>query len=170
MKKVFIILMLLFFVTTVYARVPKRPLVQIGPRASLYISSIRLGMGAEVVFNPLRFIGVRFDMVEVSFGEGGTFFSLNEGLLYQGCGGSLDVLYYLPIRGLQPYVHSGFGLFTDGDEANSFFIRGGMGLDFVMNKQTTFFAESGIMIIDPGAGDTDFIFRLGGGAKFGILK
>jgi len=161
MKKIFIILMLLFFVTTVYARVPKRPLVQIAPKASLYIGSVRFGIGAEVIFNPLRNIGIRFDATEISFGEGGAVFSLNQGA-------GFDALIYLPMSGMQPYVHAGFGLTANG--GTSFSIRGGIGADFVMNKKLTFFAEPGIMIVDQGAADTDFVFRLSGGAKFGILK
>ena len=71
------------------------------------------------------------------------------------------------MRKMQPYIHAGFGLATNGQ--TMFSLRGGMGLDFAMNRKLALFVEPGIMIIDPGAADTDFVFRFSGGAKFGIF-
>ncbi|MBA7521298.1 hypothetical protein ES705_13405 [subsurface metagenome] len=165
MKKIIIVLLLVFCVSTAYAKIMKRPFVQIEPKGTLYIGSVRFGLGTSVIFNPLRNIGFRFNLAEINFGEGGTFFSLNQGFFYEG--GSFDILYYLPMRKMQPYIHAGFGLATNGQ--TMFSIRGGVGLDFAMNKKLALFVEPGIMIIDPGAADTDFVFRLSGGAKFGIF-
>ncbi|MCK4252752.1 hypothetical protein KAX97_15000 [candidate division WOR-3 bacterium] len=163
MKKIIIVLLLLFCVSTAYAKVMKRPFVQIAPKASLYIGSVRFGFGAEVVFNPLRNIGFRMDLTEISFGDGGTMFTLNRGT-------SFDVLYYLPMRKMQPYVHAGFGFSANG--ATVFSIRGGMGFDFAMRKGMKFFVEPGIIISSVSVGedsDTDVMFRLSAGAKFGIF-
>ncbi len=170
MKKLFVVLALVLLVSTAGAKIrktPRRSLVEIGPKASLYIGDeTRFGIGADVLVNPLRNLAVRFGITEVSFGDGGTWFTLNQGFWYHG--GSLDALIYLPMRGMQPYVHAGFGLTANGDA--SFLIRGGMGFDYTWAQGTDLFVEPGIIIIDPGYGDTDFVFRLTFGAKFGLLK
>jgi hypothetical protein len=166
MKKFIVVLLLIFSVSLTYAKT-KQPFVQIEPKGTLYIGpATRFGIGASVIFNPFTDLGFRFNLAEINFGEGSTFFSLNQGFLFEG--GSFDVLYHLPMRQLQPYVYAGFGLLTDG--ATMFSIRGGMGLDFTMNRKLTLFVEPGIMIIDVGGGDTDFYFRCAGGARFGIFQ
>jgi hypothetical protein len=165
MKRLIIVLLLVCCISLVYAKT-KTPFVQLEPKGTLYIGSVRFGIGASVIFNPFANLGFRFNLAEINFGEGGTFFSLNQGFFFEG--GSFDVLYHLPMRQLQPYVHAGFGLATNG--ATVFSIRGGMGLDFTMNRRLTLFVEPGIMIIDAGGDDTNFYFRCAGGAKFGIFQ
>ena len=163
MKKLFIILLLVLCISTAYAKKAKRPLVQFAPKASLYIGSVRFGVGAEVVFNPLRSLGFRMGLTEVTFGTGGTAFNLNHGT-------SFDIFFYIPMRKLQPYAYAGFGLSANG--GTRFSIDGGIGLDFVMSRGMNFFVEPGIVISSisvGGVSNTDFMFRLSGGVKFGIF-
>jgi hypothetical protein len=163
MKKLLIVLLLVLCISTAYAKRYKRPLVQIDPKATLYIGSVRFGFGAEVVFNPLKNLGFRMDLTEISFGDGGTLFTLNRGT-------GFDVLIYIPMKGLQPYAFAGFGLSANG--GTNFTIDGGMGFDFVMNKKMNFFVEPGIIISSisvGGVSNTDFMFKVSGGAKFGIF-
>jgi hypothetical protein len=166
MKKFIVVALLIFSISFTYAKT-KRPFIQLEPKGTLYIGPVtRFGIGASVIFNPFTNLGVRFNIAEINFGDGGTFFSLNQGFFFEGA--SFDILYHLPMRQLQPYVHAGFGLAANG--GTRFSIRGGMGLDFTMNRKLTLFVEPGIMIIDAGGEDTDFYFRCAGGAKFGIFQ
>jgi len=170
MKKLFLILTILLIVSSVDAKILKRtkkPLVEIGPKASLYIGSVRFGFGAEVVFNPLKNIGFRMDLTELSFGDY-TQFHLN----YVG---SFDALITIPMRGLrsmQPYLHCGFGFNVLGNEetTTTFSIRAGMGINYPWSRTTDLFIEPGIIIYDPGPGDSETIFRLSVGGRFGILR
>jgi hypothetical protein len=165
MKRLFIILLILFAVASMQAKVYKsvRPsLIEIGPKGSLYISSVRFGIGAEVLFNPMPTFGIRVDATEVSFGNG-TVFYLNHG-------GSLDALIYIPMRGMQPYVHTGFGfsVISNGGSATLFSIRAGLGLNYPMARNAKLFIEPGIIIY--GNGGTDVMFRLSMGGRFGLLR
>jgi hypothetical protein len=170
MKKVIMVLVILVLTAQVYAKVPKkwkRPMLELQPKASLYIGSVRFGFGADVIFNPFKNLGFRVGLAELSFGEGYTCFTLNRNSYGQS--GSFEVLYYLPMPNMQPYIHGGFGLSANG--GTSFALSGGMGLDFVMAKNMAFFAEPGIIIADAGeTSDTDFIFRLAAGIKLGLIR
>jgi len=167
MKKILLILTVLLTVSSAEAQIRKRPLVEFGPKASLYLGDLtRFGIGADILFNPFRNLAVRFGVTEISFGDGGTRFTLNQGYWYYG--GHLDALIYLPMRGMQPYIHAGFGLTADGDA--SFLMSGGMGFDYSYARGANLFLEPGIIIIDPGYGDSEFIFRLTFGAKFGLFR
>jgi len=161
MKKLLVVLLLVLCLSAAYAKRYKRPLVELGPKASLYIGSVNFGIGADVVINPLKNIGFRLDVTEVIFGDA-TVFSLNRGA-------SLDAFIYIPMKGVQPYAFVGFGLSANG--GTIFLIRGGMGFDFVMNKKLKLFAEPGIIFtsVSNGASDTDVTFRVSGGARFGIF-
>jgi hypothetical protein len=170
MKKILMILMILAIVSSAHAQIRmrrNRPLVELAPTSRLYISSVRFGIGADIIVNPLRNFGVRFGLTEISFGEEETYFTLNQGLLWVH-GGSLDALFYLPTRGMRPYVHAGFGLTANG--ATTFVLRGGVGFDYRWDRGVDLFLEPGILIIDPGYADTDFVFRLAAGVKFGIVR
>ncbi len=164
------IIALLAMISLAHAKAPKkwqRPMLEIAPKATLYIGSVRFGLGADVVFNPFKNISFRTGVIEMNFGEGGSYFSLNRGLFYQI--GSVEVLYYLPMPNMRPYIDAGFSLAADGGTA--FAIGGGMGLDFVMAKGMTFFAEPSIIISDAGEGfETDFVFRFSAGVKLGLIK
>ncbi len=164
MKKFLIILVILLSVSAVEARRIKHPLIEIGPKASLYISSVRFGIGAEVVCNPLKVVGFRTELIEVSFGDYTNF--------YMNAGGSLDALIYIPMRGIEPYIHTGFGfnVLSNGGSVTTFAIRAGMGLNYAVNRGTVLFVEPGIIIVDSGVGGTDAIFRLSFGGRFGLLK
>lgn len=167
MKKLLIVIAILLFVVAAEAK-RYRSLVEVEPKASLYIGSVRFGLGCDILINPLKTVGFRFSGTELSFGNDYTQFYLNHG-------GSLDALFYFPMRGMQPYVHAGIGflvLDTDPGDSNTFFtIRGGLGLNYPWSRGTNLFVEPGVIITDPGDwGDTDVIFRLSVGARFGILK
>ena len=168
MKKILIITAILFLVVLAEA---KRPLVEIEPKASLYIGSVRFGIGCDVIFNPLKTVGFRFSGTELSFGDNYTQFYLN----FMNLNSSLDALIYFPMRGMQPYVHTGIGflmLDTDPGGSNTFFtIRGGLGLNYPWSRTANLFVEPGVIITDLGEySDTDVIFRLSVGARFGLLK
>lgn len=165
MKKFCIILTLLVCVSALHARRAKHPLIEIGPKANLYIGDdIRFGIGTEIVCNPLKFVGFRTEVIEVSFGDYTNF--------YMNAGGSLDALIYIPMRGIEPYVHAGFGfsVYSNGGSVTTFAIRAGMGLNYAVNRRTMLFVEPGIIIVDSGVGGTDAIFRLSFGGRFGLLK
>lgn len=168
MKKLFIILMLLFFISSVEAKKikgSKKSLIEIGPKACLYIGEdVQFGIGCETVFNPIRNFGLRYELTEIRFGS--TTFYLNHR-------GSLDALIYIPMRGMQPYIHTGFGFTVRDTETpagtqTNFSIRAGMGLNYTVNRGTDIFIEPGIII--SGNGGTDAVFRLSFGGRFGILR
>ena len=170
MKKILIVIAILLFVVAAEAK-RYRSLVELEPKASLYIGSVRFGLGCDVIFNPLKTVGFRFSGTELSFGDDQTQFYLNFSFLNS----SLDALIYFPMRGMQPYVHTGIGflvLDTDPGDSNTFFtIRGGLGLNYPWSHGANLFVEPGVIITDPGDwGDTDVIFRLSVGARFGILQ
>lgn len=164
MKKFLIIGAILLFVVAADAK-SYRSLVEVEPKASLYIGSVRFGLGCDVIFNPLKTVGFRFSGTELSFGDHYTQFYLN-------FGSSLDALIYFPMRGMQPYVHTGIGfnmIDTDPGGSNTFFtIRGGLGLTYPWSRGTNLFVEPGVIITDNG--DTDVTFRLSVGGRFGVLK
>ncbi len=170
MKKILIVIAMLLFVVAAEAK-RSRSLVEVEPKASLYIGSVRFGIGCDVIFNPLKTVGFRFSGTELSFGDDQTQLYLNVSFLNS----SLDALIYFPMRGMQPYVHTGIGILildTDPGDSNTFFtIRGGLGLNYPWSRGTNLFIEPGVIITDPGDwGDTDVIFRLSVGARFGVLK
>lgn len=146
--------------------------LEIAPKASLYIGEdAHFGLGAECVINPVKSLGVRLSITEVIFGDG-TQFYLNYG--GWGFGGlSLDGLFYIPVQNLELYVHSGLGVgIVDtpgpGDTHTFFSFRFGMGMNYPINPGTKFFIEPGIIIYDAG-NNTESMFRLSFGVKFGIL-
>jgi len=162
MKKVFIIMAMLFIISSVDAKIFKRALIEIGPKASLYINEdVQFGIGVEVVVNPLRSVGFRFNLTEIRFDP--TTFHFNRE-------GSLDAFIYLPMKGLQLYVHSGIGLKTreTGDDPKTHYsIQGGLGLNYPLNQRTTLFAEPAVII--SGNGETDVSFRISVGGRFGVI-
>jgi len=145
--------------------------VDIAPKASLYIGEdAYFGIGAECVVNPVRQIGIRLNIAEITFGNG-THFYLNSGAWVLS-GLSLDGLFYIPMTEIEPYVHGGLGfeIFDPpgpGDTHTFFSFRFGMGLNYSINPKTKVFVEPGIIIYD--AGNTETVFRLSFGARFGIL-
>lgn len=168
MKKIMIITAILLLVVAAEA---KRSLVEIEPKASLYIGSVRFGIGCDAIFNPMKTIGFRFGLTELSFGDDYTQFYLN----FMNLNSSLDALIYFPMRGMQPYVHTGIGFLmidTDPGGSNTFFtLRGGLGLNYPWSRGANLFVEPGVIITDLGElSDTDVVFRLSVGARFGILK
>jgi hypothetical protein len=163
MKKLPIILMLLFIVSSVEAKTTDRSLIEIGPKASIYINDgVQFGIGIEAVVNPLRIVGFRFDLTEILF-DPTTFYFNREG--------SLDAFVYIPLRNIQLYIHSGIGLKiheTGAGTQTDYSIRGGLGLNYPLNSKTCVFVEPGIIF--SGNGDSDVSFRVSAGARFGIIR
>jgi hypothetical protein len=169
MKKILLILVVMSIVTSLNARVLKKSMIEIPPRISIYISEDNaFSIGSDIVFNPLKNIGFRIGAGEILF-NGGTYFMLNQGTL--STFPKFDALIYIPMRQMNPYIHAGFGL-TTGEGFTLLALGGGMGFDFQMRKGTTLFIEPGLYIlsISNGASDTDVLFRLTLGAKFGLFR
>lgn len=175
MKKILLGLVVLSMVTSLNARVLKKSVIEIAPRVSIYIGELNafgmnpdFGIGSDIVFNPLKNIGFRIGAGEILF-NGGTYFMLNQGTL--STFPKFDALIYIPMRQMNPYVHAGFGL-TTGEGFTLLAIGGGMGFDFQMRKGTTLFIEPGLYIVSAsnGESDTDAVFRLTLGAKFGLFR
>jgi len=167
MKKVFIILLLLsvFIIGEAQTRkTAKRPLIELGPKASLYIGSLRFGLGAELLVNPLRNVGLRFDLTELSFGEDDTRFSFNLRDI------SLDGILYLQMQDITPYAFLGLGLAANENTTRVEF-RGGLGFNYSITRGTDIFLEPGVIIThDSYAERTDVWFRLSAGGRFGLIK
>ena len=165
MKKQIIILVLFFVVSSVSANTIDKPLLEIGPKATLYMDhEYQFGIGMEAVVNPLRCVGFRLDLAEIIFDP--TTFHLNRE-------GSLDAFIYLPLRNInfQLYFHSGIALRvyeTETGTEKRYSIRGGMGLNYPLNPKTCLFIEPGITVL--GNGETEIPLRLSAGARFGIIN
>ncbi|UCD05432.1 MAG: hypothetical protein JSV98_10035 [candidate division WOR-3 bacterium] len=168
MKKLTILVLLFLLIGMSHAAIRRslrRPLIEIGPKASLYVGSVRGGFGAEFVVNPLRNFGLRMDIAELSFGDGPTEFFFNLRAL------TLDGMIYLPVSGIRPYAFVGFGIGADGHTDMAF--RGGLGFNYSVTRSTDLFMEPGMMIIYNSARDgdeTDVWFRFSMGGRFGILR
>lgn len=166
MKKLFIIMAMLFIISSVDAKIFKRSLIEIGPKASLYINEdVQFGIGVEVVVNPLRSVGFRFNLTEIRF-DPTTFYFNREG--------SIDAFVYIPMQNMQLYVLAGIGLKThetgDGTQTH-YSIQGGLGLNYPLNQRTTLFAEPAVIISGNGGtnGETDVSFRVSVGGRFGVI-
>lgn len=173
MKNFFIILMLLFFVTTVYARKPRRSPVELGLKGNMYIDYFSDGsdfsIGTDIIFNPSQNLGFRVGFTELYFFEETTF-DVNLGGLLPFT--KLEMLIYIPAGRVQPYVHSGFGLITVSDLTYLVF-GGGLGLDCFVADRTSFSLEPGVYVMHMsgfGSSDTEAGFRLSLGMKFGITR
>ncbi len=168
MKKVILFLLVILMVGVGEAqtrRYARKPLLEFGPKASFYIGSVRLGLGAEFVVNPTQNVGIRIDFTEFSFGDGGTRFFFN---LYPS-NLSVDGLYYLRMQGIEPYVYGGFGLAANGRTDVTF--RAGMGFNYTMTRNSSIFFEPGVIVhYNSYNEETDLSFRLSLGAKFGLIR
>ncbi|MEO0095766.1 MAG: hypothetical protein ABIL66_07735 [candidate division WOR-3 bacterium] len=171
MKK--IILLVILFALVAQAKGIRRTgsLVELGPKASFYIGEdVYFGIGGECVVNPVKSFGIRLNITEVIFGNGTEFYLNSGGIAFSGM--SFDGLFYIPMAGIEPYVHGGFGfdIFDPSGPADThtfFSFRFGMGLNYSINPSTKVFVEPGIILYD--AGNTETMFRLSFGARFGIL-
>ncbi len=164
MKKVSLMLLMLLIVLSAEAKIVKKSLIELGPKATLYIDEdMQFGIGVEAVVNPLRNVGFRLNLTEVLFDN--TIFYFNRE-------GSLDAFLYIPLQQtMQLYVVTGVGVMTRetgaGTQTN-YSIRAGLGLNYPLNKKTCLFGEPCLII--SGNGDTDVSFRVSGGVRFGIIK
>jgi len=166
MKRIILAIALLCIVTAVHGRVPSRPLVEIGPKANLYIGDdVRVGFGAEALVSPIPGFSLRTEVTELSFGDY-TVFSLNYGSAY---GSSLDGLIHIPMRSIAPYVHAGMG-FLIIDDFTLINIRAGMGFNYNLKRGMDLFVEPGIIITDISNANADVVFRLSFGGRFGIVR
>jgi len=160
MKKVFLLLAVLLVVLPLSAR----PRLEFSPRGSLYISSVNFGIGADVIVNPTKTLGVRVNLAEVVFGDA-TAFSLNTGNLFSFS--NFDILYYTNIAGLFSYVDIIFGLLSQ-DAGTSIAIGGGLGIEKYMGKGNYMFLEPALIFSDGPGRDGDLTFRTSFGLKLGI--
>ena len=142
----------------------KRPLLELGPKASLYMGSLlRGGAGAEIIVNPVQNAGLRIYLVELTFGEGDTRFHFNLRDI------SIDGILYLPMQGIEPYAFLGLGIAANGRTDVDF--RGGIGLNYSITRGTHIFVEPGAIIsYDSYNGDTDIWFRLSLGGRFTLIR
>ncbi|KPL13088.1 hypothetical protein AMJ74_05740 [candidate division WOR_3 bacterium SM1_77] len=163
MRELLMILALFFIASFVSAETTERPLIEIGPKASLYMNDVyRFGIGLEAVVNPLRNVGFRLNLAEIIFDPTAFYFNRE---------GSLDAFVYLPLRNIQLYIHSGIALKTQetgtGTETR-YSIRGGLGLNYPLNSKIHLFVEPGIIL--KGNGETDVPLQISGGARFRIIN
>jgi len=166
-QKIFMMLSLVFFVSSVEAKVSrhsKKSLIELGPKASLYIGDdVSFGLGAEIILNPLKNFGFRLDFTEVRFGKNTSFYLNNNS--------SIDGFLYIPMREIEPYLHAGFGFSvfeTQAPNLHTFFtMRAGIGFNYPMKRGVNLFFEPGIVITGNGATVTTFRLSLGG--RFGGL-
>jgi hypothetical protein len=167
MKKVFIILLLLSLIIIGEAQTrksTKRPLIELGPKASLYIGSLRFGFGAELMVNPVKNLGLRFDLTELSFGEDDTRFSFNLRDI------SVDGIIYLQMQDITPYAFLGLGLSANENTTRVEF-RGGLGFNYSITRGTDIFLEPGAIITHNSYAEvTDVWFRLSAGGRFGLIR
>ncbi|KPK62150.1 hypothetical protein AMJ83_11530 [candidate division WOR_3 bacterium SM23_42] len=161
---IFILLFLLMGLSQAQVRRGRRPLIELGPKVSLYLGhNTRFSLGAEVIVNPLRNLGLRIDLTELSFGEGDTDFFLNLRDI------SIDGILYIPAQGIKPYVFVGFGVAADGRTDVAF--RGGVGLNYSITRGSDLFVEPGAVILYNSLSDeTRVWFRLSLGGRFGLTQ
>jgi hypothetical protein len=172
MKRMSIVLLLLLVVglgEAALRKSSKRPFIELGPKASFYIGSVGLGLGAEVLVNPLRNVGLRMDLAELYFGdrdgdgEGDTQFYFNLRDL------SVDGILYIPVSGIRPYAFFGFGFAADGRTELAF--RSGLGLNYPVTAGTDLFFEPGVIILYDSVRDaSDVWFRFSMGGRLGIIR
>ncbi len=148
----------------------RHALIEVEPRVSFYIleEDNVFGIGGDVILNPLRNLGLRINMAELTF-DGGTFFTLNSA--FRSAMPKVEALIYIPARGIQPYIHTGFGLRT-GEGATFLSIGGGVGFDF-LTQGPLLSAEPGIYILHESFDDfdnTEVVFRISFGAKLNIFQ
>jgi hypothetical protein len=166
MKKSLIFLLFLCVVINGQAqtrKATKKSLIEFGPKANLYIGSVRFGIGAEILVNPLKTVGLRTNLTELIFGEDNTRFHFNLRDI------SIDGILYLPMPGLEPYVFLGFGLAANGHTDIDF--RGGLGLNYPITRGSHIFVEPGAIISHNSYTEkTDISFRLSAGGRFTLIR
>ncbi len=171
MKKFTIFLLIIMVFAQAKGVGRKSSVFELSPKGSLYISNdAYFGIGGECVIKPIKQFGIRMTFAEVIFGNGTRFYLNSEG--WEPGGLSLDGLFFIPMTQIEPYVHGGLGFLIydppgQGDTYTFFSFRFGMGFNYSLNPKTKMFVEPGIIIYD--ARDTETMFRLSFGARFGIL-
>jgi hypothetical protein len=172
MKPIVFVITLFTIASSLSAERFRRPPIEMSVRGSLYIDYLSdgtdFGLGADITFNPARILGLRVKLTDLYF-NGGTLFSLNQGFL--SLFPNLDVLIYIPTRGIQPYIHTGFGL-TALEGTSIVVFGGGIGADIFIAKRASFFFEPGIYVFNGSyydyADNTQVFYRLSFGLDFGI--
>lgn len=147
----------------------KKPMVEVGAKVNVILSdATAFGLGAEVVVNPFRRLGLRYEFFDARYQD--PVFSI--ALLGQG-GSNLDGLIYLPMPGIEPYIHAGIGLRADFGGGSSEWIYGfrcGLGLNYALSRQAGFFAETGVLFDDATGNESSTAFRLSAGVRFGFIR
>ncbi len=171
MKKFIIFIIILIFFAQAKGFKRQFAVLELAPKASMYIGNdAYFGIGGECIINPIKQIGLRMTFTEVVFGNGTRFYLNSGGWVASGL--SIDGLFYIPMTEIEPYVHGGLGfeIFDPPGQADTqtfFSFRFGMGFNYSLNLKTKLFVEPGIIVYD--AGDTEALFRLSFGARFGVL-
>jgi hypothetical protein len=179
MKKLFVIITLLFFSLSVQTK----PRLEIAPRLSLHqgeghdFYGTNLGLGVDAVFNPTDNVSIRFNIIEAVFGKNRVFLinsKLNsiDNSLYSS-GSILSLLLYIPIGDSKPYINAGLGLNTY--QGRTYFgTEIGFGLQHYMSGGKTLFLEPNILIGYVGYNipgyNTDFALRISLGLRFPVVK
>jgi len=172
MIRAYILSLLMVLVTTSEAKAPahsKKPLVEVGGKVNLFLSNATaVGLGAEVVVNPFRRLGLRYEFFDVRYQDPVVTVSL-----LSSTSSNLDALIYLPMPGIEPYIHAGIGLsasFGGGSSQWIYGFRCGMGLNYSLTKRSDFFAETGVLFNDATGVDAATAFRLSAGVRLGLMK
>lgn len=150
------------------AKPPKKSWFELGAKASAFLSEedFQAGIGVEAIANPSAAFGIRYELLDVRFGGG----LVSAGLLEIS---SLDAFCYLPMAGIEPYIHAGFGIsaaFGSGSSAWTFGLRGGMGFNYSLSKKLKLFGEPGIIIRRLPEAGTSTVFRFSAGARLGMTR
>jgi len=147
-------------------RVGRKPLVEFAPKVGFLIKSdLELDLGADVIFNPTRNLGFRFNIVDIH-SNGGTTFFLNYSYLYP----TFDVLIYFQNQPINPYAYAGLGFVSHNGSVLT--LKGGAGFDFDINRNICLFVEPGLLIMSVSNhdSDTDIYLTISGGVKFGTIR
>jgi hypothetical protein len=170
MKRFFIIacVILLVSFTSINARTIRRgrkPMIEAAPKIGLLFGDdTESDFGLDVILNLKRNLGFRLNVLDIHT-NGGTTFFLNYNIIYP----TIDVLFYLQSSNMNPYIYGGLGFVSHNGSILT--LEGGGGFDFYINRNTCFFVEPGLLIMNISNHDTDtnFYISISGGMKFGIM-
>lgn len=171
MKRFFIIacVILLIAFSSINARTimrGRKPTLELVPKIGLLFGDdTEADFGVDVIVNLKRNIGFRLNILDIH-SNGGTMFLFNTNYIYP----TVDVLFYLQSITMNPYIYGGIG-FLSHEHFTVLSLKGGGGFDFYMNRNTCFFVEPGLLIMNMSnqESDTKFYISISGGMKFGIM-
>lgn len=145
----------------------QKPRIEGSGKLNLLLSdAMAVGLGTEIIVNPFSRFGLRYEFFNLQYGS--QIFSIS---LFDNMASNLDALIYLPMSGYEPYLHFGFSLssvFGSGTSSWGYGFRGGMGINYRLNKKLNLFGETGVLFNDLTSepSRTTFRFSLGTRASF----